>query len=112
LKVGNDSLSGTGQKKNFTWNGSSDEIVATQKDVPIGVSRSGPWAIFRLMSDGHPQNRGSAIYDLDFVRQNNNVDIVVNGKKQTYSYELHFLTGDPWAEFSGLRCVSQVTRER
>ena len=110
LKVGNDALSGTGQQKAFTWTGASEDVRATQKDVDIGVPRSGPWAIFHFIADGHPNSAGAASYDLNFVRQSNNQDIIVNGKRQTYSYELHFVNGNPWAEFASLGCVAQVTR--
>jgi len=110
LKVGNDTLSGAGQQKTFAWTGSSEDVLAVQKDVPIGVPRSGPWAIFHFMSDGKPSSRGGGTYILDFVRQSNGQDIVLNGKRQSYSYELRFLNGNPWAEFAGMRCVAQVTR--
>ncbi|HTW57145.1 MAG TPA: ImcF-related family protein [Terriglobales bacterium] len=111
LKVGNDSLAGTGQQKTFTWTGAGEDVLATQKDVPIGVPRSGPWSIFHFISDGKPVGRGFATYDLEFVRQSNGQDIVVSGKKQSYSYELRFSAGNPWGDFAGgLRCVAQVTR--
>jgi type VI secretion system protein ImpL len=110
LKVGSDTLTGTGQQKTFTWTGSGEDVLAIQKDVPIGVPRSGPWAVFHFFADGHPSPRGAATYGLDFVRQSNGQDIIVNGKRQSYSYELHFLSGNPWAELSGLHCVAQVTR--
>jgi len=41
----------------------------------------------------------------------NGHDLIVNGKKQSYTYELRFANGNPWGDFAaGLSCVAQVTR--
>jgi type VI protein secretion system component VasK len=109
LKIGNETLAGNNQQKNFTWTGNSENILATVKENPEETA-SGPWALFHFITDSHSTSRGSGIYDLEFVKQVNNREVVVNGKRQSYTYELHFLNGNPWPDFSGLSCVSQVTR--
>jgi type VI secretion system protein ImpL len=109
LKIGNDTLAGTGQQKNFTWTGANENIVSTIKESPE-ESVSGPWALFHFISDGHPTSKGSGIYDLEFVKQVNGRDLIVNGKRQSFAYELRFLNGNPWGELSSLSCVAQVTR--
>jgi type VI secretion system protein ImpL len=111
LKMGSDSLSGTGQTKNFTWTaGTGDSIQVTVKDSPENAN-SGPWALFHFIGDGRPVGRGTGTYVLEFVKQVNGKDLIVDGKRQTYTYELHFASGNPWADFSGgLHCVAQVTR--
>ncbi|HZW05313.1 MAG TPA: ImcF-related family protein, partial [Candidatus Nitrosotalea sp.] len=110
IKVGNETLAGNGQQKNFTWTGSATEnILPTIKENPEG-NFSGTWGLFRFMTDGHAASKGSGIYDLEFVRQVNGRDLIVNGKKQAYTYELHFFNGNPWPEFQGMGCVAQVTR--
>jgi type VI protein secretion system component VasK len=109
LKIGNDSLVGNNVQKNYIWTGAAENILATVKDSPE-ESTSGPWSLFHFITDSHQTNKGSGIYDLEFVKQVNGRELIVNGKRQSYTYELHFLTGNPWAEFSGLSCVSQVAR--
>jgi type VI secretion system protein ImpL len=109
LKVGNETLSGTGQSKNFLWIGASEDVLATSKDVAIDVPHSGTWAIFHFIYDGHPAAVGGG-YNLNFVRQSNGQDITFNGKRQSYSYQLHFSGADPLVDFGRLNCVSQVAR--
>jgi len=109
LKVGNETLSGTGQSKNFLWIGASEDVLATSKDVAIDVPHSGTWAIFHFIYDGHPALAGGG-YNLNFVRQSNGQDITLNGKRQSYSYQLHFSGVDPLVDFGRLNCVSQVAR--
>lgn len=109
LKIGNETLAGNGQQKNFTWTASGESILATVKENPE-ESLSGPWSLFHFIADSHSTGRGSGVYELEFVKQVNGKDLVVNGKKQSYTYELRFLDGNPWGEFSGLGCVAQVTR--
>jgi type VI secretion system protein ImpL len=108
LKIGADSLAGTGQQKSFTWTGAPEDILATAKDIPVGAPYSGPWAIFHFMVDGHPVGRGSGTYELLFTEQSNGKDIIINGQKQSFTYNLQFASGNPWAAFSGLGCVSSV----
>jgi type VI secretion system protein ImpL len=110
LKIGSETLTGTGQEKNLIWTGASEDILQAAKDLPLRSTLSGPWAIFHLINDGHPVRNGTGAYDLRFVQQSNNQDVIVKGQKQSYTYQLKFIDGDPWAEFFGLRCVSQVAR--
>ena len=109
MKVGADTLTGNGQKKNFTWTGNTENILLSVKDNPE-ASFSGQWALFHFINDGRPAYKGQGIYDLEFVKQLNGKDFLINGKKQSYTYELQFSNGNPWGEFSGIRCVAQVTR--
>jgi len=109
LKVGNEALSGT-QQKTFVWTGSASDTIATTVKDNVDESASGPWALFHFIKDSRPTSVGPGVYDLQFVKQINGRDQVVNGKTQYYTYELHFLTGNPWAGFSGVSCVSQVAR--
>ena len=110
LKIGNDTLTGA-QPKTFTWTGGNDSVVSTVNNS-VEESTSGPWAFFHFINDSHQKNLGNGTYDLEFVKQVNGRDLIVNGKKQSYTYELHFANGNPWGDFAagGLSCVAQVTR--
>jgi type VI secretion system protein ImpL len=109
LKIGNEILTGTGQQKNFTWTGGSEDVLVTAKEIPIGSYGAGPWAAFRFINDGHPAGRGAGIYDLSFVyKGSNGQDIIVKGQKQFYTHQLQFTGSNPlhWSDLSGLNCVS------
>jgi type VI secretion system protein ImpL len=110
LKIGNEApLSGAGQQKTFNWTGASEQVLVSAKDVPIGSWGPGPWAAFHFISDGHPAARGLGAYDLGFAyKQSNGQDIIVNGQRQSYSYQLQFTGPNPLADFAGLSCVSTV----
>ncbi len=113
LKVGSETLSGTGQQKNFTWTGAPEEIQILAKDNFLANWGPGPWAIFRFVNEGRPQMKASSTYELNYtVKQSNGQDVVVNGQKRFYTFELQFSGSNPLrlADFSGLRCVAQVTR--
>ncbi len=109
LKIGSVTLAGNNQQKNLTWTGSGENILASVKDSPE-ESASGPWSLFHFITDSHQTNKGSGVYDLEFVKQVNGRELMVNGKRQSYTYELHFLNGNPLGELSGLSCAAQVTR--
>jgi type VI secretion system protein ImpL len=111
LKVGSDTLSGPGQQKTFTWTGAPEEVLVTTKDVPIESFPPSSWAAFHFINDGHPAGKGLGTYDLDFVyKQSNGQDVIVNGQKQRYSYQLQFLGANPWSSFTGMNCVATVAR--
>ena len=111
LKVGSDTLSGPGSQKSFTWTGAGEDVQVTANNIPIGSWGPGVWAAFRFINDGHPAGRGLGIYDLEFVyKQSNGQDVIVNGQKQSYSYQLQFTGPNPWPNLSGFSCVSPVAR--
>ena len=113
LKVGTDALSGTGQQKNFTWTGAPEEIQITAKDVFLANWGPGPWAIFRFINEGHPQAKTAGTYELSYtVKQSNGQDVVVNGQKRFYMFELQFSGPNPLrlTDLTGMSCVSQVAR--
>lgn len=113
LKIGNDTLTGTGQQKNFVWTGASEDVLVTTKGVPVESLGAGPWAPFHFFNDGHPTGKGMSTYDLQFVyKQSNGQDVIVNGKRQSYSYQLQFSGPNPLSlsYFPNLSCVPQVVR--
>ena len=111
LKIGGDSITGTGQQKSFNWTGNPEDVTVTARGTPIGTYAPGPWATFHFILDGHPAGKGLGTYDLNFVyKGSNGQDIIVNGQKQYYSYQLQFTGPNPLASFSGLGCVSVVTK--
>jgi type VI secretion system protein ImpL len=113
LKIGAETLTGTGQQKTFTWTGNPEDALVTTKGVAIESIAPTPWAAFRFMNDGHPAGKGLGTYDLDFVyRGPSGAPIIVNGERQVYTYQLQFLGTNPlrWSDLSGLVCVSTVAR--
>lgn len=111
LKIGTDTLSGPGQQKTFTWTGTPEEVLVTTKDVPVESFAASPWAAFHFINDGHPAGKGMNTYDLDFVyKQSNGQDVIVNGQRQRYSYQLQFTSANPVFESSGFKCVAMVAR--
>jgi type VI secretion system protein ImpL len=111
LKLGSDTVSGVGQQKNFTWTGASEDVQVSANNIPIGTWPPGPWAAFHFINDGHPAGRGSGTYDLQFVyKGSNGQDVIVNGQRQSYTYQLQFSGSNTWAEFAGLSCPLPVTR--
>ncbi len=108
LKIGTDTLSGTGQQKTFTWTGNED-VQITSNGVPLG-SFSGPWAVSRFVADGYAHHTGSN--ELEYTIKNNDRPVMVDGKPETYSYQLqvsgvNILNPAVW---SSLRCVPQVVK--
>ena len=111
LKVGSDSITGTGQQKSFTWTGAPEDVVVTARETPIGTYAPGPWAAFHFINDGHPVGKGLGTYDLNFVyKGSNGQDIIVKGQKQFYSYQLQFSGPNPLSGFAGLNCVGTAAR--
>ena len=110
LRVGNQTLAGVGQQKNFIWTGASEDVLATEKDVPVSAPHSGPWAAFHFIYDGHPALKGAGTYELEFVQQSNGKDIIINGKRRSYTYQLQFPGANLLSQFGGMTCVAQVAR--
>jgi type VI secretion system protein ImpL len=111
LKIGNDTLSGPGQAKTFTWTG-AENVEVTTKGGDILASHTGPWAVFHFVADAHIQGSG-AVTDLEWILQSNGRTIMLpNGKAKSYNYQLQVSGFNPLrpGELSSLRCVSQVAK--
>ena len=108
LKIGSETLSGTGQAKTFNWTG-NEEVQVTSKGAIFG-SFSGPWAVSRFVADG--SGHGAGANDLEYTLKSNDRPIIVNGKPQSYSYQLQVNGANVFnpAVWSGLRCVAQVVK--
>jgi type VI secretion system protein ImpL len=112
LKIGNETLSGTGQKS-FTWTGAPEEIEVTAKDFFVASWAAGPWSVFRFINEGHPQTRAPSVAELTYtVKQSNGQDVLKNGQKEFYTFDLQLGTSNllRLSDFSGLRCVAQIAR--
>ncbi len=113
LKIGADTLSGTGQTKAFTWTGAPAEIQVTTKEVPINNYVASPWSVFRFFNDGHPQNKNATTTEISYtVRQSNGQEVLKNGQREFYTYDLQMggASALHFSDFSGLSCVSTVAR--
>jgi type VI secretion system protein ImpL len=108
LKIGTETLSGTGQSKTFSWTGNED-VQITSKGVPLGAF-SGLWAVSHFVADGYGRTVGSN--ELEYTIKNNDRPVIVDGKPETYSYQLQ-VTGvnvfNPTV-WLALRCVPQVVK--
>ncbi len=112
LKIGGVTVSG-GETKTLAWTGVGGDVQATRQGTSYGTTYSGPWAIFRYISDGHPTSQGAETYNLTFVQQTNGRDNTLpNGKKESYSYQIQFTGATPLSldYFTTLTCVSAVAR--
>ena len=110
LKIGNETLSGIGQQKTFTWTGAPEDVQVTTKGGDILGSFSGPWAVFKFVADAHSQVSGP-ITSLEWIMQSNNRTIILpNGKPKSYSFELQVTGLNPFrtSDLSGLRCQTPV----
>jgi type VI protein secretion system component VasK len=110
LKIGNETLSGNGQQKTFTWTGTPEDVQVTTKGGDILGSFNGSWAVFKFVADAHSQVSGP-ITNLEWIMQSNNRTIMLpNGKIKSYSYELQVTGLNPFrtSDLSGLRCQTPV----
>ena len=110
LKIGNETLSGIGQQKTFTWTGAPEDVQVTTKGGDILGSFNGPWAVFKFVADAHSQVSGP-ITNLEWIMQSNNRTIMLpNGKVKSYSYELQVSGLNPFrtSDLSGLRCQTPI----
>ena len=110
LKIGSDTLSGTGQQKTFTWTGVAADVQVTTKGGDTLGSFSGPWSVFKFVADAHSQVSGS-VTNLEWIMQSNNRPIILpNGKIKSYSYELQVGGWNPFrtSDLSGLRCQTPI----
>jgi type VI secretion system protein ImpL len=111
LKIGTDTVSGAGQQRLFNWTGNGEEVqIATTGGEPL-QSYEGPWAVFKFVRDSHPET-WRPVTNLEWILQIAGKDVVSNGKKKSYTYELQVNGINPFrpAELSGLRCVPTVAK--
>jgi type VI secretion system protein ImpL len=113
LRIGTDTLSGTGQQKTFTWTGAPVDVeVTTKGHDTMNSYPAGVWSIFRFVADAHSQGTGSTI-NLEWIMQSNGHPIMLpNNKPKSYDYQLQVSGLNPFraGELTGLRCVSQVAK--
>jgi type VI secretion system protein ImpL len=109
LKIGSETLAGTGQQKTFTWSGVSQDLHVTKGSEDLDPF-AGPWSVFKFIADGRPPVSGR-VSNLEWVSQTSGRTIMLpNGKTKSYTYQLEvpglnlFRPG----ELSGMRCISQV----
>jgi len=112
LRIGTETLSGTGQQKTFVWTGNPEEVVVSTTKGAILNSFSGTWAAFRFVGDARPRVYASFI-DLEWVQESNGHPIMLGDKPESYNYQLQLSGFNPFraSELSGLRCVSTVVSE-
>jgi len=112
LKVGNETLSGTGQQKTFFWTGAPEQVVASTQGGDILGTFSGPWAIFHFVADAHSHVSGP-VADLEWIMQSNGRTIMLpNGKQKSYDYQLQVSGWNPFgvSGLAGMRCEPHVAR--
>jgi type VI secretion system protein ImpL len=110
LKIGNQTMLGTGSQQQFTWTGASEDVQATTPGGDTLGSFKGPWSVFRFVADAHAQSSGH-VTNLEWIMQSNGRTIMLpNGKPKSYDYQLNVAGVNPFqsSELAGLRCVSQV----
>jgi type VI secretion system protein ImpL len=110
LKIGNQTMLGTGSQQQFTWTGAPEDVQATTPGGDTLGSFKGAWSVFRFVADAHSQGSGH-VTNLEWIMQSNGRTIVLpNGKPKSYSYQLEVNGVNPFqsSELTGLRCVSQV----
>lgn len=109
LKIGNETLSGTGQLKTFSWTGNAEDVFVTTKGALLNSS-SGTWAVFHFIAGAHAHALGNAT-NLEWIQQSNGQTIMLpGGKPESYDYQLQVAGFDPFraANLLGLRCVATI----
>jgi type VI protein secretion system component VasK len=110
LKIGNQTMLGTGSQQQFTWTGAPEDVQAATPGGDTLGSFKGPWSVFRFVADAHATG-GGRVTNLEWIMQSNSRTIMLpNGKPKSYSYQLEVNGVNPFqsSELTGLRCVSQV----
>jgi type VI secretion system protein ImpL len=110
LKIGNETMLGTGSQRQFTWTGTPEDVQVTTPGGDTLGSFKGPWSVFRFVADAHSQGSGH-VTNLEWIMQSNERTIMLpNGKPKSYSYQLEVNGVNPFQspELTGLRCISQV----
>jgi hypothetical protein len=81
------------------------------RDLPINNYSPGVWSIFRFINDGHPQTKAGNMSEISYtVRQSNGQEVMRNGQKEFYTYDLQFTGAARLSDFNGLSCISIVAR--
>ncbi len=106
LKIGNETLAGSGEQKEFVWTGEPQDVTVTTKSGDILDSFSGPWAVFRFIARANQLGGGK----LRWVNQTQGRPVMLApGKEKSYDYQLQVSgPANPFFDFPGMRCVSQV----
>ena len=110
LKIGNQTMSGTGSNRRFTWTGAPEDVQVTTHGGDTLGSFKGPWSVFRFVADAHAQSSGH-VTNLEWIMQSNGRTIMLpNGKPKSYDYQLNVTGVNPFqsSELTGVRCVPQV----
>ena len=109
LKIGSETLSGTGQQKTFTWTGNAGDVEVSTKGALLNSS-SGTWAVFHFIAGAHAHVLGQ-VTNLEWIQQSNGQTILLpGGKPESYDYQLQVAGFNPFraADLSGLRCVPTI----
>jgi len=105
VKIGDKKLAGNGAQETFVWTGAPENISVEKNGDPLD-SANGPWAVFHFVSHAKHVSPG----DLQWVIENNGRPVPLsNGKVKSYDYQLQVAgSANPFFDFPGMRCVSQV----
>jgi len=114
LKIGSETLSGTGPAKSLTWTGSENVLVTEKGSAVLDSYNTAPWALFHFISGAHITGAGSVL-ELEWVQlTNNNPIILPNGKRKSYTYELQVSGRNPFlaSEWGNMRCMAPVSEPK
>ena len=115
LKIGSETLSGTGPAKPLVWTGSESVLVTENKGLGVlGNYDMIPWAVFHWVSGARISGAGSVL-ELEWIIQNNNIPVKLpNGKLKSYTYELQVSGRNPFlaSEWANMRCVAPVSEAK
>ena len=106
LKIGTETLEGSGKEKTFVWTGAPEDIQVTSKSGDTLDSFNGPWAVFKFVARAHQLGSNN----LEWIQESNGRPITLpNGLQKSYDYQLRVPGANPFVDLQGMRCVSQVT---
>ena len=115
LKIGSETLSGTGPAKPLVWTGSESVLVTENKGLGVlGNYDMIPWAVFHWVSGARISGAGSVL-ELEWIIQNNNIPVKLpNGKLKSYTYELQVSGRNPFlaSEWGNMRCMAPVSEAK
>jgi hypothetical protein len=114
LKIGSETLSGSGPAKALIWTGSENVLTTESKGAAVLGTYNGPWAVFHWVSEARIFGAGSAL-ELEWVQRNNNTAIILpNGKVKSYTYELQVSGRNPFlpSEWGNMRCMAPVSEPK
>jgi len=115
LKIGAETLSGTGPAKPLVWTGSESVLVTENKGLGVlGNYDMLPWAVLHWVSGANISGAGSVL-ELEWIIRNNNIPIKLpNGKLKSYTYELQVSGRNPFlaSEWGNMRCLAPVSEPK